>query len=139
MTRPSLPSTGTSPGPVEEAGSPDRPVGEELVGVQIRRTDGRPVVHVRGSLDASGGPLLEAVVDHVTGTDGTPVLVDLSAVEHVDTHGLRPALGRGVAIVSASGPVRRLLHALGTPARRAGIPLPAGRRRRRRPNRAPLR
>lgn len=138
MTRPLLPSTATSvPGPVEDGPDPARRAADEVVAVEIRRTDGRPVVHVRGSLDHSGGCLLEAVVDHVAGTDGTPVLVDLSAVEDVDSHGLRPALGRSVAIVSASGPVRRLLHALGAPARGAVAPVPAGRRRRRRPDRVP--
>ncbi len=130
MTRlPLQASVAAVPRSGDEVGDlPQTPV-DELVAVEIRRSGGRPVVHVSGTLDDSGGPLLEAVVDHVGAVHGTPVLVDLSAVALADSHGIAPALRRTVEIVAASGPVRRLLHALGSPAQRAGAPVPRARRR----------
>lgn len=111
--------------------------GEEVVAVVIQRSGERPVVEVSGALDASGAPLLEAVVEHVAAADGAPVVLDLSAVEHADTHGLAPALGRDVVIADASGPVRRLLRALGLTAPRAAPRLPRSRVRASSPRHVP--
>lgn len=98
---------------------------EEHVAVTVDRRSRRPVVIVSGELDASGAPLLEAVLQHVT--DQSPrgrVLVDLGAVEFADTHGLAPVLDRGTEVRAASTAVRRVLRVLGIPAPRPPGPVP---------------
>ena len=98
---------------------------EEHVNVTVDRCSRRPVVVVSGALDASGAPLLEAVMQHVTdqGPPG-PVLVDLGAVSFADTHGLAPVLDRSTEVRAASMAVRRVLRLLGIPAPRPPGPVP---------------
>lgn len=97
--------------------------------MEVRHDGGPAVVEVHGDLDAAGGPLVEAVVEHVVARAGTPVAVDLSGVSFADTHGLAPVLGRDVVLVGASSPVRRLLRLVGAPDVRGLPPVPRRRQR----------
>ena len=105
-----------------------RPDGTSGLTIQVQRGHSRPVVSLHGELDAVGEPLFAAVLDHVLSTDGPQVLVDLRGVPFADTHGLGPALRRGVAIVDASPRVRRLLAIIGAPPP-GHVPVPVGDRR----------
>ena len=122
-------------GPLHDAAPPAGSVRADVtfgLAITVDRTARRPVVVVHGELDATGEPLLAAVLEHVAATDGAPVLADLSDVSDADTHGLLPALRRDVVIVAASPQVRRLLAALVAPRPRR-IPAPVPGRRARRP------
>jgi anti-anti-sigma regulatory factor len=104
---------------------PPAPVGTRAeaevpeLAVQIRRDGARPLVAVSGDLDLTGQELLEAVLAHVRASGARLIEVDLAGVTFADTHGLAPALGRDVVLVSASPPVTRLLRLLGVPVPRS--------------------
>ncbi|MGY1706438.1 STAS domain-containing protein [Geodermatophilus sp. SYSU D00697] len=68
-----------------------------------------------GSLDVSGAALLRAMLDHVRQTEGQTALVDLTHVDHVDSHGLAPVLDANATICGASRVVARLLQLLAGP------------------------
>ncbi|MGW5263237.1 STAS domain-containing protein [Microbispora sp. NPDC004025] len=53
-----------------------------------RRSDGTPVLTVSGEIDMSNAGELEAALTDAAGGDGHALLVDLSAVEYLDSAGL---------------------------------------------------
>jgi anti-anti-sigma factor len=53
-----------------------------------RRSDGTPVLTVSGEIDMSNAGELEAALADAAGDDGHALLVDLSAVEYLDSAGL---------------------------------------------------
>ncbi|MEV4456954.1 STAS domain-containing protein [Microbispora sp. NPDC049633] len=53
-----------------------------------RRSDGTPVLTVSGEIDMSNAGELEAALTDAAGDDGHALLVDLSAVEYLDSAGL---------------------------------------------------
>jgi anti-anti-sigma regulatory factor len=83
--------------------------------VEVCRRPAGTVVTVHGELDAAGEPLLTAVIEYVSRTEGGRVAVDLTGVPYADTHGLLAVLRRGVVVVAASRRVDRLLSMLGAP------------------------
>lgn len=79
------------------------------------------VVTVAGEVDIATGPQLEMGVDQAFERGG-PVAVDVRGVSFMDSSGLRAILnarerlvasGRGFAVVSDGGPVRRLFDITG--------------------------
>ncbi len=79
------------------------------------------VVVAEGDIDLAGGPLLDTAIMRVEGPD--PVVIDLAAVEFIDSSGLRSLLaasrradGRGTHVVlrNPSSGVSRLLSITGT-------------------------
>ncbi len=74
---------------------------------------------VSGVLDMSGACLLSAMLQHVRQTESEPVEVDLSGVDHADSHGLAPLLDGRVTICRASPMVGRLFAALDKPFRQS--------------------
>jgi hypothetical protein len=91
------------------------------VTVEVHRDVVPPVVVVSGCLGRQGGALLAALLAHVQELSGSPVVVDLRQVSHVDQFGLAPALDAGTVIGDVSPVVDRELRAL------AGEPAPADR------------
>ncbi len=60
----------------------------ELASIKTERRDGRLILHLRGEVDLSNAqPLQQRIEDAVAGN--TDVALDLSAVEYVDSQGLR--------------------------------------------------
>ncbi|WP_432927483.1 STAS domain-containing protein [Microbispora sp. CA-135349] len=53
-----------------------------------RRSDGTPVLTVSGEIDMSNAGDLDAALNSAAGDDGPALLVDLSAVEYLDSAGL---------------------------------------------------
>ncbi|MEN3533703.1 STAS domain-containing protein [Microbispora sp. ZYX-F-249] len=53
-----------------------------------RRSDGTPVLTVSGEIDMSNAGELEAALTDAAGAGGHALLVDLSAVEYLDSAGL---------------------------------------------------
>jgi anti-anti-sigma factor len=63
-------------------------MGTESLAVQFERVDGRSVVlRVSGRLDRSTAVLLEGIL-YALRRDASVVVVDLSDVDHIDSHGL---------------------------------------------------
>jgi anti-sigma B factor antagonist len=87
--------------------------------VERIEADGYMLLAVEGEIDIATSPrLIAALNDAVTDTDGT-VVVDLSAVEFMDSTGLALLIraqrrmsrhGRGFAVVCPDGPVRRIFE-----------------------------
>ena len=83
------------------------------------QADGYALLAVQGEIDIATSPrLIAALNDAVTDTTGA-VLVDLSAVEFMDSTGLALLIraqrrmsrrGRGFAVVCPDGPVRRIFE-----------------------------
>jgi anti-sigma B factor antagonist len=104
---------------MKEMGSAMEEIGKnESVRISI---DDQGVVVAEGDIDLAGGPLLEAAI--LRREDGQPVVIDLAAVEFIDSSGLRSLLGasrraheRGTVVVlrNASSGVLRLLSITGT-------------------------
>ncbi|MFY1691247.1 STAS domain-containing protein [Plantactinospora sp. WMMB782] len=64
-----------------------------------RRADGTPVLTAVGEIDMSNADsFAAALADAVTGADGTPLLVDLTAVEYLDSAGLATLFGHAEQI-----------------------------------------
>jgi anti-anti-sigma factor len=60
----------------------------ERLAVQFERKDGGSIVlRLSGRLEQGTAALLEGVLHALRG-DPAPIVVDLSAVEHIDSHGL---------------------------------------------------
>ncbi|HEY6776590.1 MAG TPA: STAS domain-containing protein [Thermoleophilaceae bacterium] len=87
--------------------------------VERIRADGYELLAVEGEIDIATSPrLIAALNEAVTDTTGA-VLVDLSAVEFMDSTGLALLIraerrigrrGRGFAVVCPEGPVRRIFE-----------------------------
>jgi anti-sigma B factor antagonist len=87
--------------------------------VERSQADGYELLAVRGEIDIATSPrLIVALNKAVTETTG-PVLVDLSAVDFMDSTGLSLLIraqrrtnrrGRGFAVVCPEGPVRRIFE-----------------------------
>jgi anti-anti-sigma factor len=60
---------------------------ERLVVDFERRADGGVLLQVSGKLDEATAPLLDGVL-YALRTEMTPVIVDLSGVDHIDSRGL---------------------------------------------------
>jgi anti-sigma B factor antagonist len=83
-----------------------------------RTSDGEvEVVAVTGEIDIASAPRLITGLNDAVGNCETPVVVDLSAVDFMDSTGLALLLnahrrlsrrGKGFAVVCADGPVRRV-------------------------------
>ena len=68
-------------------------MGMERLAVEFERRGGGDVVlRVSGRLDQSTAALLEGVLFALRG-DPSPIVVDLSDVDHIDSHGLDVLLG----------------------------------------------
>ena len=83
--------------------------------------DGDGTVIAEGDIDLAGGPLLDTAILRLEGSN--PVVIDLAAVEFIDSSGLRSLLaasrraqGRGTSVVLRNAPsgVVRLLSITGT-------------------------
>jgi anti-sigma B factor antagonist len=87
--------------------------------VERIQADGYALLAVQGEIDIATSPrLIAALNDAVTDTTGA-VLVDLSAVEFMDSTGLALLIraqrrmsrrGRGFAVVCPEGPVKRIFE-----------------------------
>jgi anti-sigma B factor antagonist len=87
--------------------------------VERIEADGYALLAAKGEIDIATSPrLIAALNEAVTETTG-PVVVDLSAVEFMDSTGLALLIraqrrtrrrGRGFAVVCPDGPVRRILE-----------------------------
>jgi anti-anti-sigma factor len=63
-------------------------MGTERLAVEFERRDGGNVVlRVRGSLGRATAALLEGIL-HALRRDASAIVVDLSDVDHIDSHGL---------------------------------------------------
>jgi anti-anti-sigma factor len=63
-------------------------MGTERLAVEFERTDsGNVVLHLSGRLEHGTAALLEGVL-HALRSDSYSIVVDLAAVEHIDSHGL---------------------------------------------------
>jgi anti-anti-sigma factor len=63
-------------------------MGTERLAVEFERRDGGSVVlHLSGRLERGTAALLEGIL-HALRSDPSPIVVDLAAVEHIDSHGL---------------------------------------------------
>lgn len=87
---------------------------------------GRTVLRVRGEIDLATAPVLEERVQQLQ--QGEPLVLDLAAVDFVDSTGLRVILGAdtratnqgtSLAIVAVDGPVTRLFDLTGVGSRLA--------------------
>lgn len=83
--------------------------------------DDAGVVIAAGDVDLAGGPLLEGAI--LRREDRQPIVIDLAAVEFIDSSGLRSLLGASrrarereteVVLRNPSPEVRRLLEITGT-------------------------
>jgi anti-sigma B factor antagonist len=81
--------------------------------------DGGHLIAVTGGLDIAATPELSTVLLMAAGSPGTLVVLDLAAVEFIDSTALGTLLkaggeiesaGKRLRIVCAGGPVRRLLE-----------------------------
>ena len=64
-------------------------MGTERLAVEFHRTDdGNVMLRVCGRLEHGTSALLESVLAALLRGDATAIVVDLSAVEHIDSHGL---------------------------------------------------
>lgn len=91
--------------------------------VSSRREGTAHAIVVHGELDVSCAPELEAEILRVEGSDAQSIVLDLSALQFVDSSGLRVILaaadrerdGAGrLRVVRGEGPVRRLFALTGT-------------------------
>ena len=63
-------------------------MGTERLTVEMERKHGGNVVlHVSGSLEQGTAALLQGVL-HALRRDRSPIVLDLAAVDHIDSHGL---------------------------------------------------
>jgi anti-sigma B factor antagonist len=90
-------------------------------GIHDTVRDGVRIVHVTGELDLATAPQLQHVLDDRSAEAGA-VVVDLSAVEFVDSSGLRLLVvelrrceseGRRFAVVPGAGEARRVIELSG--------------------------
>jgi anti-anti-sigma factor len=59
----------------------------ERLAVEFERTDaGSVVLHLSGTLERRTAALLEGILDALE-SDTSPIVVDLTAVEHIDSYG----------------------------------------------------
>lgn len=87
-----------------------------------QRTETESVLIARGDLDVAVGAAFVEAVDEVLSAEGSPtqVEIDLSAVEFIDSSGLRALLqvqqnhGEHVRLGAVSAAVQRLLELTGT-------------------------
>ena len=64
-------------------------MGTERLAVEFARTDdGNVLLRLRGRLEGATSALLEGVLGALRSDPAATVVVDLSAVEHIDSHGL---------------------------------------------------
>jgi anti-sigma B factor antagonist len=66
------------------------PPAAEVLGIVVEHSDDRTVCRIRGDLDAINAPRLRAVLGECLDRD---VVVDLSAVEFIDSSGLGALVG----------------------------------------------
>jgi anti-sigma B factor antagonist len=83
--------------------------------IETSRENGTMVVRLAGELDVADAPRLDGVL---VGFDGLPVVIDLSALEFVDSSGLAVFVrahnaGRGLRLRSPSRIVGRALEVSG--------------------------
>ncbi len=90
--------------------------------VEVRRNGAAAVVAVSGELDLASGPELEAELDQLTGPDIQLVVIDLRALDFMDSTGLsilvrahQRLAGEGceMGLVKGSQQVQRLLDLTG--------------------------
>src|ERR1700759_5030092 len=90
--------------------------------VEVRRNGAAAVVAVSGELDLASGPELEAELDQLTGPEVQPVVIDLRALDFMDSTGLsilvrahQRLAGEGceMGLVKGSQQVQRLLDLTG--------------------------
>lgn len=96
----------------------------DLLKVDVATQGERTVISATGEIDLSTAPMLETLLDEMSGVDG--MVLDLSGVTFIDSTGLRVILGadtkagesgRGLAIVATDGPVMRLFELTGVDVR----------------------
>jgi anti-anti-sigma factor len=64
-------------------------MGAERLGVEYeRRNDGAVVLRVRGRLEQTTAAVLEGVLRGLSGEEPPHVVLDLTGVDHIDSHGL---------------------------------------------------
>src|SRR5262245_7701784 len=81
--------TENTEGPLDEQGN--RPTMEEIgKNESIRVVIDNDVVIAEGDIDLAGGPLLDMAILRLA--DATPIVIDLTAVEFIDSSGLRSLL-----------------------------------------------
>lgn len=67
--------------------------------------DGRPVLAVTGEIDMSNAGTLEAALNRAVGAAGPSLIVDLSAVDYIDSAGLTVLFAHATRIELVAGPV----------------------------------
>jgi anti-sigma B factor antagonist len=60
----------------------------ELASIETERRDGRLILYLRGDIDLSNAEFLQQRIEHAV-VGNTDVVLDLSAVEYIDSQGLR--------------------------------------------------
>lgn len=97
--------------------TPQAPSDTDCFKVSVAEGRDSTVVSAKGEIDLASAPLLTAILHRVSRLDA-PVLLDLSAVEFMDTSGLHALedassgaerLGRRLTIGPVSGAVTRIL------------------------------
>jgi anti-sigma B factor antagonist len=63
-------------------------VNHELASIEPERRDGRLILHIRGDIDLSNAQPLQQRIEHAV-VGKTDVVLDLSAIEYIDSQGLR--------------------------------------------------
>jgi anti-anti-sigma factor len=63
------------------------PMGTERLVVEYEREDGRVMLRVSGRLEQAAAALLDGVLRSLR-RDSAPVTLDLTDVDHIDSHGL---------------------------------------------------
>lgn len=90
--------------------------------VEIHSQDHAAVIVVSGELDLASGPALEEQLEHAERSGATLVIVDLRALQFIDSTGLgilikahrqAESLGRRFAVVRGPSQVQRLLGLTG--------------------------
>jgi anti-sigma B factor antagonist len=87
--------------------------------VERSRLDGYELLSVEGELDVATAPRMIAALNAVVGELATPLVVDLSSVDFMDSTGLALLMnayrrvrrrGQGFAIVCPAGPIARVFE-----------------------------
>jgi anti-sigma B factor antagonist len=96
-----------------------------MTGVRIERIEGMPIAHLQEDLDAANFAAVEQSLAEAIGPDALSLIVDLSAVEYLDSAGIDMLLRLGerldrrrnklILVVPESSQLKRLITIVGVP------------------------